>query len=939
MKVLLIAPTSHYNHHYPSFVSSVLFPSGFGYLASSLREAGHKVVGLNPNNIVGYPSAKAMIKDKISQVLKEKDFDLIGLGGLCTDYAFIRDSVGIIRDIAPHISIVIGGGIVTHDAEYIFNLLKPDFCVIGEGEEAIVRIANRDAYDSIPNIGYWEDGNAKFTRQDFNYKDINLLPFPDYESFNMQDMMGDYILTARWAYRYINPYPKPWIIHTARSCPFSCLPIGTLILRSDMCQIPIEQVKVGDEVIGVKKLNQWQYANGKVTRIFNRRAVVYRIKTEDGDTNSTLEHPWLMHDGFISLSDIEKSLHRGGSVSSGRHSIRRLCTPIESKSETEDYKWGYLSGAIKGDGCFWTTHRTNGTSPKVYNHRQFRIVGDYEMLDRCLLYGQELGIPFRNQRFNGGKLYKCNRSVTIQQYKEVEQLENSIKEYPNTKEFIRGFMAGIYDAEGSFSGSLRISQKDGETKDLIEKLWISSGYKIQREKAALRLLGGLSEIIKFFSWCTPVVTHKHRLTPGRVNHSSRILSYEFIGEQEVYNLETTLGSFIADGFVSHNCSFCVHNKGPKYRVRSIENVIQEIKVFYDRYHFNILIILDELFAVNKIRMKEFYTALLKARKKYSWDFKWSFFTHPSASLSEDDLRMAKDAGCFFFSYGMESASPKVLKSMNKRTKLPQIVEGIELAQKVKLGFGGNFIFGDPAETEETICETLDFAVKHCQDIDLAINAIRPYPGSKLFDDCVANGIIKDKFDYYEHIDERPWDFAYNMTSMPDKSWLPMLDSIVAFGQLYSWQKSTVPYRYEIDTESANSPVVLNTGKQVYKIWAKCPHCGEEIYCRGLLMLDRHSTANGNVAIKDIGLIKDAIIKAIRLLNVYYFSFRHPIYKRLKSLVRNNSNLLWQSFFSTTFFGTGCPSCGKAVKIAIPIPFTVKSFSIAEIKRRLNLSEQ
>ena len=366
--------------------------------------------------------------------------------------------------------------------------------------------------------------------------------------------------------------------------------------------------------------------------------------------------------------------------------------------------------------------------------------------------------------------------------------------------------------------------------------------------------------------------------------------------------------------------------------------MQEIEMAYNKYHFNILIIMDELFAVNKDRLKQFCDSLVRCKYVHGWDFNWSFFTHPSAELSEDDLRMAKDAGCFFFSYGMESASPKVLKSMNKKSKLSQIVNGIELAQKVKLGFGGNFIFGDPAETEETVCETLDFAVNHCQDIDLAINAIRPYPGSKLFDDCVTNGIIKDRFKYYEHIDERPWDFAYNMTSMPDKAWLPMLDSIVAFGQLYSWQKSTVPYRYEIDSSSANSPVVLHTGKQIYKIWAKCPHCGEEIYCRGLLMLDKQSKINGKVSFKDIGLIWDAIIKAIRLLNVYYLSFRHPIYKRLKSLIRNDGNLLWQSFFSTKFFSIGCPNCGKAVKVTIPTSFTVKSFSIGEIKRRLNLSE-
>ena len=612
MKTLLITPTYNYHHHYPAFMPSILFPTGFAYIASSLKEAGHEVYGLNPNNIVGYPSAHAMIEDKISETVKKVKPDLIGLGGLCTDYSFIKDSMQIIRSIAK-IPIVIGGGIATNDAEFIFNTLYPDFCIEGEAEEAIVKIANKlehglMGFDDVPNLGYWRNGKANFTKRDFKYGDINLIPFPDYEPFNIQGMRGDYILTSRWPYRYPKLHPEPWVMITARSCPFSC-------------------------------------------------------------------------------------------------------------------------------------------------------------------------------------------------------------------------------------------------------------------------------------------------------------------------------------------TFCVHHRGPKYRARSIENIIQEIKVTYDKYHFNILTIMDELFAVNKARMTEFLTTLLEARKTYNWDFAWSFSTHASAALDKDTLEMAKEAGCFYFSYGVESASPRVLASMNKKTKPEQIADAIRLAEELKLCFGGNFIFGDPAETEDTILETVDFMVHHCLDSNFVHNAIRPYPGSKIFDDCIARGIITDKLDYYEHVDERPWNFPYNMTSMPDKVWFPLLDSVVAFGQLFPWAKSVVPYRYEVDIESANSPVVLHTGKQVYNIWAKCPHCNTDIHCRELLMLKKPANAKGKIAFKDIKLIKDAIIKAMRLLNFYYFSFRHPVYKLLRSAVRNRGNLLWDSFFATVFFDTGCPHCNKSVKITIPVPFTIKTFSLMEIKRRLNLSDQ
>ena len=620
MNVLLIVPTAGYNNRYPSFLSLTDFPAGFAFLASALRNAGHEVFGLNPNNDPNYWSAYDMIHDKICRSLQEVRPDLIGLGGLCTDYAFIKDAIQIIRKLAPNVPIVCGGGIITYDAEYIFKLFRPDFCIIGEGEEMIVKLANtlesgKQGYGQIPNLGYWEDGIAKFTNQDFNYGDINQRHFPDYEPFGIREMLDDYSMAARLLYRYTRPYPRPMVMVTARSCPF-------------------------------------------------------------------------------------------------------------------------------------------------------------------------------------------------------------------------------------------------------------------------------------------------------------------------------------------NCTFCVHQRGAKYRARSVENIIQEIKVMYERYGFNILIVLDELFAVNKTRMREFCTTLIGARQTYGWDFDWMFQTHASAALDRNTLELAKKAGCYFFSYGLESASPRVLESMKKKTKPSQIADAIHLADEVGLGFGGNFIFGDPVETEDTILETIDFLVRYCLDIHVLLDAVRPYPGSKLFETCLARGIIRDKLEFYEHIDEHPW----NMTSMRDKVWLPLVDSIVSFGGLFPWVKSVYPSHYEVDSEASQSPLVLCTGKQIYKIWTKCPHCGEDIYSRELLALGevrksevirksgvaREAKHPSSIKqfITTAQLTKQAVGKAARLASLYYLSFRNPIYRLLKSSVRNRKHDLFvDSFFTTVFFVTGCPHCSRRIKINIPI----KALSFIEIKRRLRLA--
>ena len=226
-----------------------------------------------------------------------------------------------------------------------------------------------------------------------------------------------------------------------------------------------------------------------------------------------------------------------------------------------------------------------------------------------------------------------------------------------------------------------------------------------------------------------------------------------------------------------NCTFCVQlNHAIPYRARSIDSIMEEIRVSYEKYKFNILIILDELFVANKKRMREFCERLIEEKQKHNMDFDWMFQTHANAHLDKESLELAKKAGCYFFSYGLESASQRVLDSMHKKTKVEQAIEAVKLAEEAKVGFGGNLIFGDPAETVETILESLSVWDKYFRSSMVFLGHIQPYPGSELFDYCVSQGLIKDKRDYYEHIDER----VYNMTSMSDgvyQAWLNLLNQL------------------------------------------------------------------------------------------------------------------------------------------------------------------
>lgn len=260
------------------------------------------------------------------------------------------------------------------------------------------------------------------------------------------------------------------------------------------------------------------------------------------------------------------------------------------------------------------------------------------------------------------------------------------------------------------------------------------------------------------------------------------------------------------------CSFCVHSTPIPYRARSIGNIMAELDRNMGFYEWNSLVILDELFATKKERLAEFSQAIIDRR----WEVSFNFQTHSSSQLDRATLALAKRAGCSFFSYGMESASPAVLESMNKHSTPDRIKDGLDAARQSGVGFGGNFIFGDPAETPETASQTLSFFHRHCQDQHVYMAAIQPYPGSSIFERCLIMRIIKSRCSYYALMDLR----RYNMTRMPSIFWLPWMAIVGFLAGKGSWLKQMKPF-----WES----VTFQHGMKITKFRVTCPHCQRQTY--------------------------------------------------------------------------------------------------------------
>lgn len=218
------------------------------------------------------------------------------------------------------------------------------------------------------------------------------------------------------------------------------------------------------------------------------------------------------------------------------------------------------------------------------------------------------------------------------------------------------------------------------------------------------------------------------------------------------NLETSRGC-------PHNCSFCNKNIfGRLFRPKSPERAIEEIKYFLKSGVKGIRIA-DDKFTVDIERAKKFCELILKEKLRFPWSLAAGIRVDRTDKELEDFLRLAKKAGCHEAGIGFESGDQKSLDSIDKGITLEQSIKCMEIVKRAGMESIGFFIFGLPADTEESLKKTMDFALKLRPDL-AKVTIAMPFPGTRLFEQWDKEGRIKTRdwskynlhkvADVYEH---------------------------------------------------------------------------------------------------------------------------------------------------------------------------------------------
>lgn len=211
-------------------------------------------------------------------------------------------------------------------------------------------------------------------------------------------------------------------------------------------------------------------------------------------------------------------------------------------------------------------------------------------------------------------------------------------------------------------------------------------------------------------------------------------------------------SVIASRGCPFQCSFCNASDvlGKKLRHKSINTVLDEIRILKDEFGAKGIMFHDSTFTANRKWLKLFCHSYRESRL----DLPWS--CNSRADTIDETLALEmKEAGCWLVSFGIESANQKSLDLLKKGTTVEQNKRAVKLCLAQGLCVNTNYILCLPGETSSDTMNTIRFARKmgnHLASFNLPI----PFPKTGMRERIERMGVLRDDAPWSDY---SGWDFT------------------------------------------------------------------------------------------------------------------------------------------------------------------------------------
>lgn len=207
---------------------------------------------------------------------------------------------------------------------------------------------------------------------------------------------------------------------------------------------------------------------------------------------------------------------------------------------------------------------------------------------------------------------------------------------------------------------------------------------------------------------------------------------------------------VARGCPFH-CFFCLATpvSGAKVRTRSPENIVAELKECVEKYNIKNFLFWSDIFNFDREWTLELCQKIIESGLKITWS------SNTRADTMDDEMaKMMYKSGCRLVSIGVESGSQKMLDNIGKKITLDDIRNTVKILKKNKIKIYNYFVIGLPWETEETVEETIKFAIELDSNF-ISFYTATPLPGTKYFAYAMLNKLVEGNLDfrsaYYEPV--------------------------------------------------------------------------------------------------------------------------------------------------------------------------------------------
>jgi len=262
--------------------------------------------------------------------------------------------------------------------------------------------------------------------------------------------------------------------------------------------------------------------------------------------------------------------------------------------------------------------------------------------------------------------------------------------------------------------------------------------------------------------------------------------------REILERLTLIPSLTSRG-CPHRCTFCINAiLKNSWRPRTAEQVLEDLKIIKSKPYFagKKLRFWDENFFVDIERAKKIIDGMIQQNLIIPWETTVRANYLRDGMVDDELMSKLKQSGCYLLSFGAESGCPRLLKKMKKDINPEDVINSAKVALRHGIIPQYSFMIGLPGETRGEMMETLcliDKLVKLSPDIQiLGPQAFRPYPGSELYDECVASGwkapqsleewadLSENELNYLS-IENFPW------TKKSDRDFVESMEAYVRFG--------------------------------------------------------------------------------------------------------------------------------------------------------------